>query len=138
MSTPPQKSHQCFTREMMTALPHLHMHTIFSALDVVAFSPKARLCSPTDLLKFYLITSHKTGVSWVAFVISTHAQSWAFGLTKCTLLLLFTKTILKFSPIHQPSSDSLSLVSPVNLIISVSTPSQVHNGTGSLCEGLFF
>lgn len=109
-------------------LPHLSMHIILPALDIAAFSPKAGLCSPTNLLKSFLILSHKTGVSWVVFVrvfISTHAQSFAFGLSKCTLLLqvflLFIKTILKSSPIQQSASDSPSLVSPATSIISVST-----------------
>lgn len=99
LSTPPQKkSHQRFTKEMTTALPHLSMHTIFPALDMVAFSSKAGLCSPTNLLMSASIPSCKTGVSWVVFVrvvISTHAQSLAFGLTKCTLLLQAV------SPVHQ-------------------------------------
>lgn len=116
------------SQRMMTALPHLNMHIIFPDLDIAASSPKVGLCSPTNLLKSYLIRSHKTGVSWVVFVrvfISTHAQSFAFGLTECTLLLqvflLFIKTILKSSPIQQSASDSLSLVLPATSIISVST-----------------
>lgn len=129
----------------MTALPHLCMYTIFPVLEIVAFSLKACLCSPTNLLKFYLIPSHKTvlaGLCLSEYLFPHMLRAWHLvspsALSCSRLFFLFTKTILKSCPIQQLASDSLSFVSPANLIISVSTSSQVHNEAPVACVSGYF